>query len=189
MSIRVVLADDEALVRTGLRMMPAVDGIEAARRIVADPAVPTTVVMLTTFDDDELLLRALQASAAGFLLKSMPSEQLTAAIRVAAGGEAMLAPALVRRLLDHYISHHDPGPVAAQRIATLTDRERQVLQLIATGYSNAEIATQLYLGEGTVKTHVAHILAKLRVRDRVQAVVAAYEGRLVRPGHGPGHQT
>jgi DNA-binding NarL/FixJ family response regulator len=217
MSVRVVIADDEALVRAGLRMileaepdlevvaeasdggeavvlcrqlrpdialvdvrMPRVDGIAAARRITADPEVPTGVVMLTTFDADELVVEALRAGARGFLLKSMPREQLVAAVRAAVGGDALLAPELVRRLLDDLLTRAAPSPLPG--VEQLTPREAEVLRLIARGLSNAEIAGRLVLGEGTVKTHVAHVLAKLGVRDRVQAVVAAYESGLVRPG-------
>ncbi|WP_448642825.1 response regulator [Geodermatophilus sp. URMC 63] len=217
MSVRVVIADDEALVRAGLRMileaepdlevvaeasdggeavalcrqlrpdialvdvrMPRVDGITAARRIAADPEVPTGVVMLTTFDADELLVEALRAGARGFLLKSMPREQLVAAVRTAVGGDALLAPELVRRLLDDLLTRAAPAPLPG--VEQLTPREAEVLRLIARGLSNAEIAGRLVLGEGTVKTHVARVLAKLGVRDRVQAVVAAYESGLVRPG-------
>ncbi len=217
MSVRVVIADDEALVRAGLRMileaepdlevvaeasdggeavvlcrqlrpdialvdvrMPRVDGIAAARRITADPEVPTGVVMLTTFDADELVVEALRAGARGFLLKSMPREQLVAAVRAAVGGDALLAPELVRRLLDDLLTRAAPSPLPG--VEQLTPREAVLLRLIARGLSNAEIAGRLVLGEGTVKTHVAHVLAKLGVRDRVQAVVAAYESGLVRPG-------
>ncbi|MGY1719239.1 response regulator [Blastococcus sp. SYSU DS0753] len=219
MSVRVLLADDEALVRAGLRMileaeaglevvgeagdgvdavglcrqlrpdvalvdvrMPRLDGIQAARRICADPAAATAVVMLTTFDADEHLVEALRAGAAGFLLKSMPREQLVAAVRSAGTGDVLLAPSLLRRLLDDHVRRVGPTLARAPGLDRLTAREEEVLRLVARGLSNAEIADRLVLGEGTVKTHVARVLAKLGVRDRVQAVVVAYESGLVRPG-------
>jgi DNA-binding NarL/FixJ family response regulator len=218
MTIRVLLADDEALVRTGLRMileaepdlevvgeasdgadaltmcrdlrpdvalvdirMPRIDGIQAARRITADPSLDTAVVMLTTFDADEHVVEALRAGATGFLLKSMPRDQLVTAVRAAVSGDALLAPALLRRLLDDFVTRS--ATATAPGIDELTPREEEVLRLVARGLSNAEIADSLVLGEGTVKTHVARVLAKLGVRDRVQAVVVAYESGLVRPGH------
>ena len=219
MTVRVLLADDEALVRAGLRMileaepdlevvgeaadgvdalamcralqpdvalvdirMPRLDGIQAARRITADPAVRSAVVMLTTFDADEHVVEALRAGATGFLLKSMPRDQLVTAVRAAVSGDRLLAPTLLRRLLDDFVRRVGTRTVQVPGIGELTAREEEVLRLVARGLSNAEIAEQLVLGEGTVKTHVAHVLAKLGVRDRVQAVVAAYESGLVRPG-------
>ena len=219
MSVRVLLADDELLVRAGLRMileaepdlevvgeasdgveaiglcrelqpdvalvdlrMPRLDGIQAARRIAGDPALHTAVVMLTTFDADEHVIEALRAGAAGFLLKSMPRDQLVTAVRAAPRGDSLLAPTLLRRLLDDFVRRAAAPPSPVPGLADLTPREEEVLRLLARGLSNAEIASQLVLGEGTVKTHVAHVLAKLGVRDRVQAVVAAYESGLIRPG-------
>ena len=219
MTVRVLLADDEELVRAGLRMileadpalvvvgeagdgaeavamcrslrpdvalvdlrMPRLDGIGATRRIVDDPALSTAVVVLTTFDADEHVVAALRAGATGFLLKSMPRDQLTGAVHAAVRGDRLLAPALLRRLLDDVLRRATTAPAPVPGIDELTPREEEVLRLLARGLSNAEIADHLVLGEGTVKTHVAHVLAKLGVRDRVQAVVAAYESGLVRPG-------
>lgn len=215
-TIRVLIADDQALVRTGFRMildaqrdidvvgeaidgrdairhherlspdvvvmdvrMPTMDGIEATRRLVAlDP--PARVLILTTFDLDEYVYEALRAGASGFLLKDRPPEELVAAVRVIAGGEALLAPSVTRRLIEEFARR---APSSSRTdLADLTDRERDVLVLMARGLSNGEIAHSLYVAETTVKTHVGRILSKLRVRDRVQAVVLAYESGLVRPG-------
>ena len=223
--IRVVLVDDQQLVRAGLAMvinaqddlrvvaeagsgaeavallartpadivlmdvqMPVMDGLEATRRILADAdarglgeATPK-IVMLTTYDVDEYLLSAIRAGASGFLLKNAPPEDLLAAVRTVFTGDAVIAPSATRRLLGHVAAtpavHFEEDP----RIRLLTDREREVLTLMARGSSNAEISAALYLSETTVKTHVRHILAKLRVRDRVQAVVLAHESGLTRPG-------
>ena len=210
--IRLVIADDEELVRTGLRMIlgsepdlavvgEAADGDEALRRVTQlDPDVllldlrmpvrdglwalgelhdhPVRVVVLTTFDTDANLQRALLAGAAGFLLKDAPADQLVAAIRAAATGDAVLAPSVVRRL----VKGLDPAPPGSPAVLDpLTDRERDVLVLMADGCSNAEIGERLHVTEGTVKTHVARILMKLGVRDRLQAVVAAYRSGAVRP--------
>lgn len=217
MTVRVVVADDEPLVRQGLRLvlehdgaatvvgeatdggealaltrahrpdvvlldirMPVLDGIEAARRIVADPTLAAVhVVMLTTFADDALVVGALRAGAQGYLLKSMPPEQIRTAVRAAAEGQASLAPTLVERLVEEYARRRmEPAPA----LGSLTERETDVLREIATGRSNHEIAARLYVSEGTVKTHVAAVLRKLGLRDRTQAAVAAYELGLVRPG-------
>ena len=217
MTVRVVVADDEPLVRQGLRLvlehegaatvvaeagdgvqalaltrehrpevvlldirMPVLDGIEAARRIVGDPALTAVrVVMLTTFADDDLVVGALRAGAQGYLLKSMPPEQIRAAVRTAAEGQTSLAPTLVERLVHEYARRRvAPAP----SLGALTERETDVLREIATGRSNQEIAARLFVSEGTVKTHVAAVLRKLGLRDRTQAAVAAYELGLVRPG-------
>jgi DNA-binding NarL/FixJ family response regulator len=208
--ITVALADDQPLVRSGLRMilegepdieivgeaadgteavalvaeaqpevllldvqMPGVDGLAAVEQLVASE-VSTKVLMLTTFDLDEYVYRAMRAGASGFLLKDMAGEDIVAAVRQVAGGaDALLAPALVRRLVDRYTSERPP--VSTPALDRLTARELDVLRLIARGLSNAEIAAELFIGESTVKTHVARILVKLDLRDRVQAVVLAYE--------------
>jgi DNA-binding NarL/FixJ family response regulator len=219
--IRVLIADDQALLRTGFRLiigsepdlevageaadglqaielarrlrpdvvlmdvrMPQLDGIEATRRLLADGSGVTRVLMLTTFDLDEYVFEALRAGASGFLLKDAPADQLIAAIRIVAAGEALLAPSVTRRLIEEFARTsarpRDPAPDLAQ----LTPRELEVLTLLARGRSNAEIAEALFLGSTTVKTHVGRILMKLDLRDRVQAVVLAYESGLVQPGVG-----
>lgn len=215
--LRVVIADDEPLVRQGLRLvlelepglqvvaegtdgasavklvrrhrpdlalvdvrMPGLDGIEATRLICAQPDLDATrVVVLTTFADDALLVGAVRAGASGYLLKSMPPEEIRAAVRAVAEGRTILAPALMDRLLQEYAGRRTaPSPV----LERLTGRETDVLRQVATGRSNGEIALALHVSEGTVKTHVAAILRKLDLRDRTQAAVAAYELGLVRPG-------
>jgi DNA-binding NarL/FixJ family response regulator len=212
--IRVVLADDQPLVRTGLRMilntetdievvgeaadgaeaidrcaelhpdvvlmdvrMPGTDGIEATRSVTAVDD-PPRVLVLTTFDLDEVVYDALRAGASGFLLKDAPEERLVAAIRVVADGGSLFAPSVTRRLIEEF-SRRGVRPVID--LQGLTEREHEVLRLVARGLSNAEIGTELYVTENTVKTHVARLLMKLGVRDRVQAVVLAYESGLVRP--------
>ena len=216
--IRVMLVDDQEMVRVGFRMileaesdlsivgeaadgaaaieiakrakpdvilmdvrMPRVDGIEACAAI-RDQHPSTMVMMLTTFDLDDYVHAALRAGASGFMLKDAPAEQLVEAIRVIARGDALLAPSVTRALIDEIARQPVSDPSAFPGLDTLTDRELEVLRLMATGRSNAEIATELYLGEATIKTHVGHILAKLGARDRVQAVVVAYESGLVTPG-------
>jgi DNA-binding NarL/FixJ family response regulator len=215
--IRVLLADDQDLVREGLRMildaeddievvgeagngrqaleqarllepdvvlmdvrMPELDGIEATRRLAAS-GLRARVLVLTTFDLDEYVYRALKAGASGFLLKDTRREQLVAALRTIAGGDALLAPAITRRLIEDFCSGPEPG-VTPEATASLSERELEVLRLLARGLSNSEIASELFLGEATIKSHVARILAKLDLRDRVQTVVFAYESGLVRPG-------
>ena len=216
--IRVIVADDHALVRGGFQMileaqpdievvgeaangleavelarslapdvvlmdvrMPGLDGIEATRRVTAASAQGPRVLMLTTFDLDEYVYRAIRAGASGFLLKDVRPAELVHAVRVVASGDVLLAPAITRRLLEEFVRRPPPGQRPAG-LGELTDRESEVLGLIARGLSNAEIAQRLFLGETTVKTHVTRILAKLHLRDRVQAVVLAYESGLVRPG-------
>ncbi|WP_395638041.1 response regulator [Pseudolysinimonas sp.] len=216
-AIRILLVDDQELVRTGFRVilgsvpglevvgeasdgaraielarelrpdvicmdvqMPVLDGLDATRRIVADPEATGTVLVLTTFDDDDSLFRALDAGASGFLLKTASPEQLVDAVRVLAAGDALLAPEVTRRVIERF-----GGVTAAPRAAeldALTEREEEVFRLVARGLSNAEIATGLHVGEATVKTHVSSILLKLGVRDRVQAVVRAYETGFAVPG-------
>ena len=161
--------------------MPGIDGIQATRLILADPATAhTRILILTTHDLDEYVYDALRAGASGFLLKDLPPEQLTAAVLAAPQGDTLLAPAVTRRLIEHFTATSRP-PTPPAALSRLTPREVQVLQLLAHGLSNAEIATRLVLSEATVKTHVGRILAKLELRDRVQAVVLAYETGLVRP--------
>jgi DNA-binding NarL/FixJ family response regulator len=218
MSVKVLLVDDQALVRAGFRMildaepdievigeaadgveavdfvrlttpdvvlmdvrMPNLDGIEAARRILALGG-ETKVLMLTTFDMDEYVYEALRAGASGFLLKDVPPEQLVSAILVVAQGEALLSPSVTRRVIEEFTKRPPQRDGPPPEVADLTAREVEVLQLIARGLSNAEIAKELFVSETTVKTHVARVLMKCNLRDRVQAVVLAYESGLIRPG-------
>ena len=160
--------------------MPGQDGLEATRLLLADPS-PPRVLMLTTFDTDEYVYRAMKAGASGFLLKSVPPEQLLYGIRLCAAGEALLAPAVTRRLIEQFVARPLPGQSPGQ-LAVLTARETEVLRQIARGHANAAIAAHLYLSEATVKTHVSRVLTKLALRDRAQAVVLAYETGLVQPG-------
>ncbi len=163
--------------------MPVLDGIGATRRITADPRTSgVRVLVLTTFDVDEYVFAALRAGASGFLLKDVTPEQLFAAIRVVAAGEALLAPAATRHLVQAFISRPSPGRPDRRLLDELTAREREVLLLVAQGISNAEIAGRLVVSPATVKTHVSRILAKLGLRDRAQLVVAAYESGLITPG-------
>ena len=163
--------------------MPDVDGIEATRRLLGDDGSDAKVVMLTTFDMDEYVYDALRVGASGFLLKDVPPEQLVAGIHAVASGDALLAPSVTRRVIEEFVRRPpDSMRAAPPELAELTARELEVLQLIARGLANAEIAAELVVSETTVKTHVAHILMKLGLRDRVQAVVFAYESGLVLPG-------
>jgi DNA-binding NarL/FixJ family response regulator len=160
--------------------MPELDGIEATRRLLSGPDPRPRVLVLTTFDLDEYVYEALRAGASGFLLKDAPEDQLVAAIRVAADGGAMFSPAVTRRLIEEFARRERSEPPPA--LEELTQREVEVLRLVARGLSNAEIAAELVVSEHTAKTHIAHILSKLSLRDRVQAVVVAYESGLVKPG-------
>jgi DNA-binding NarL/FixJ family response regulator len=217
--IRVVVADDQELVRAGFRVlietaedlevvaeagsgaealeasireqpdvvlmdvrMPVLDGVEATRRICAAPeAAGTKVVMLTTFDRDEYVHEAMRAGASGFLLKDTPPAHLLDAIRVIAAGEALLAPTVTRRLIEEFVRSPAPRRVASAELDVLTEREKEVLSLVAQGQSNAEIAGALVLSPATVKTHVSRVMSKLHARDRAQLVVMAYEAGLVIP--------
>ena len=162
--------------------MPELDGLQAAGRILADPDLSTAVVMLTTFDANEHVYEALRIGASGFLLKDTPAERLLDAIRVAAAGEALIAPSITRRLIASFARSARPaGEGVPARLSELTERELDVLRLMARGLSNGEIAGELILGENTIKTHVGRVLSKLGLRDRVQAVVLAYETGLVTP--------
>jgi DNA-binding NarL/FixJ family response regulator len=161
--------------------MPVMDGLEATRRITALPGAPK-VVILTTFDLDDYVYEALRAGASGFLLKDAPRGDLIAAVRVAAAGDALLAPSVTRRLIEAFARRPAAAAPAPSKLASLTPRERDILRLVARGRSNAEIARELVVSEATVKTHVGHLLAKLDLRDRVQAVILAYETGAVIPG-------
>lgn len=167
--------------------MPGIDGIEATRRIVADPLLATTkILVLTTYDLDEYVYQAVRAGASGFLLKSAPPLQLVAAIHAVAAGDTLLAPEITRRLLEEYVRRPAPGGALLAPLTELTDRELDVLRLIARGWSNSEIAAALFVSEPTVKTHINRLFRKLGVRDRIQAVVLAYDTGLVRPGESGG---
>lgn len=163
--------------------MPKVNGLDATRTIMAMPGIPPKVIMLTTFDADEYVFSALRAGASGFLLKDSPPEELTHAVRVVAEGEALLSPKITRALISDYAARPTLPVSPAATLSGLTDRELDVMKLVAGGRSNAEIAAELHLAEQTVKTHVSRILNKLDLRDRTQMVVCAYETGLVRAGH------
>jgi DNA-binding NarL/FixJ family response regulator len=162
--------------------MPGMDGLEATRLITRDSSPAPKVVMLTTFDLDDYVYEALRAGASGFLLKDSPRHDLIAAIRAAAAGDALLAPSVTRRLIEAFARRPPEATPSPSQLASLTARERDVLLLLARGRSNAEIAVALFVSEATVKTHVGNVLAKLGLRDRVQAVILAYETGLVVPG-------
>ena len=166
--------------------MPILDGIEATRLITNDPDLAgVRILILTTFDLDEYVYAALQAGASGFLLKDAPPERMFDAVRVVAAGEALLAPAATRRLIESFLDQQNTArPDAVHLLSTLTDREREVLGLVGRGMSNAEISDHLVVSEATTKTHISRAMAKLSARDRAQLVVLAYEGGLVHPGHG-----
>ena len=161
--------------------MPELDGIEATRRLVAAGG-RARVLVLTTFDLDEYVYQAMKAGASGFLLKDANREQLASAVRTVAAGDSLLAPAITRRLIEDFCKRPPPTAGLPEAVAHLSERELEVLRLLARGLSNAEIATNLYLSDTTVKSHVARILAKLNLRDRVQTVVFAYESGVIRPG-------
>jgi DNA-binding NarL/FixJ family response regulator len=161
--------------------MPVLDGIAATQRIVAD-GLATRVLVLTTFDQDDIVYHAMKAGASGFLLKSAPPARLVDAIRIVADGDALLAPSVTRRLVEDFVRRPPPGQERPPAMDDLTERELEVLQLIARGLSNGEIAATLVVSEATVKTHVNRVFSKLDLRDRVQAVVLAYESGLVQPG-------
>jgi DNA-binding NarL/FixJ family response regulator len=162
--------------------MPVMDGLEATRQITANPDAPK-VVILTTFDLDDYVYEALRAGASGFLLKDAPRADLIAAVRVAAAGDALLAPSVTRRLIETFARRPASVVPSPSRLSSLTPRERDILLLVARGHSNTEIAAELVVSEATVKTHIGHLLAKLDLRDRVQAVILAYETGAVIPGH------
>ena len=219
MSTKILIADDEELVRTGFRMileaqddfevlgeasngteavemarslqpdvilmdihMPEMDGLEATRQIAEDERTPETrVLILTTFDQDEYVYKALRAGASGFLLKRTPAATLVEGIRVIADGDALLAPSVTRRLIDQFAHTPEPNKPASDALKALSERELEVLTLVAKGLSNSECAEQLFLSEGTVKTHVKRIYTKLDLRDRTQAVIFAYQTGMVDP--------
>ena len=220
MTIRLLVADDQELVRAGFAAvlatqrdfevvgeaadgreavegtrrhrpdvvlmdvrMPTVDGIAATAEICADQRVKTRVLILTTFDVDEYVMAALRAGASGFLLKDAPRDSLYAAVRTVAAGDALLAPSVTKRLIERQLRTTEPPVELRRRLDSMTDREREVLAMLARGLPNADIATQLHLGEPTVRTHVGRIYAKADARDRAQAVVFAYESGLVQAGH------
>jgi DNA-binding NarL/FixJ family response regulator len=220
MSIRIVVADDEELVRAGFRMMldskpdldvvgeaadgaeaveiarrlqpdvvlmdirmPGMDGIEATRRISElDTGSPIRVIVLTTFDDDEYVYGSLRAGASGFLLKDTPPAELVRAVHEVVEGRSLLSPSVTRKVIERFASAPGADPVLLERVGRLTERETDILKLVAQGLSNAEIGRRLFVSEATVKTHVSRVLFKLEVRDRVQAVAVAYETGLVHPG-------
>ena len=162
--------------------MPVLDGIEATRLITSNDACDTKVLVLTTFDLDDYVYGALRVGASGYMLKDTPAKDLVAAVRIIAQGDALLSPSVTRRLIEEFARRAEPEAVGATLPDDLTEREREALELLAHGLSNREIATEMFIGEATAKTHVSRLLTKLGVRDRVQAVVVAYETGLVRPG-------
>ena len=222
MSISVVLVDDQALIRTGFKMileseddieivgeagdgdqgvaavrrlrpdvvlmdvqMPTMDGLEATRRIVQEGSIPSRIVILTTFERDDYIFDALRAGASGFLLKNSPPDELVHAVRVVAAGEALLAPSVTQKVIEEFIEQPARHSSEAE-LGRLTARETEILKLLATGKSNAELAGHLFVGEGTIKTHVSNVLTKLGLRDRMQAVIFAYESGLIEPGRRRG---
>jgi DNA-binding NarL/FixJ family response regulator len=221
-SISVVLVDDQALIRTGFKMileseddieivgeagdgeqgvvavrrlrpdvvlmdvqMPTMDGLEATGRIVQEGSIPSRIVILTTFERDDYIFDALRAGASGFLLKNSPPDELVHAVRVVAAGESLLAPSVTRKVIEGFIEQPARHGSEAE-LGRLTERETEILKLLATGKSNAELASHLFVGEGTIKTHVSNVLTKLGLRDRMQAVIFAYESGLIEPGRQRG---
>ena len=180
-AVELAASEDPDVVLMDVRM-PVMDGLEATRRIAASGADAPKVVILTTFDLDDYVYQALRAGASGFLLKDAPRADLVAAIRVAAAGDALLAPSVTRRLIEAFSARPAAVAPSPSRLASLTPRERDILMLVARGRSNTEIASDLVVSEATVKTHVGHLLAKLGLRDRVQAVILAYETGAITPG-------
>jgi DNA-binding NarL/FixJ family response regulator len=164
--------------------MPKMDGIEATKIICDDPHISTRVLMLTTFDLDEYVYAAMRAGASGFLLKDTPAKELADAVRIIAEGNALLAPSVTKRLIEEFAQRPEPRENTVALPVDLTEREHEALQLLARGMSNREIAEEMFVGEATAKTHVSRLLTKLGVRDRVQAVVLAYESGIVQPGSG-----
>ncbi len=162
--------------------MPEMDGIEATQRIIDEPSISTKVLVLTTFDLDEYVYAAMRSGASGFLLKDTPAKELAAAVRVVAEGNALLAPTVTKRLIEEFARQPDPNQSKVELPDDLTEREHEALCLLARGMSNREIAAEMFVGEATAKTHVSRLLSKLGVRDRVQAVVLAYEAGIVTPG-------
>jgi DNA-binding NarL/FixJ family response regulator len=218
MTIKVLLVDDQAMVRAGLHMileaendirvvgeaedgakavtaahklkpdvvlmdiqMPVMNGLEAARRIIQTPGNTSRVLILTTFERDDYVFEALRAGASGFILKNAPPEDLIEAVRVIADGNALLAPSVTRRII-HEFAQRTPRQDLKDKLSSLTEREIEVLRLLAKGKTNSEIAADLFVGETTVKTHISNLFTKLDFRDRVQAVVYAYESGLIQPG-------
>ncbi len=218
MSIKVVLVDDQALIRTGFKMilesegdidvvgetsdgeqaiamarsvrpdiilmdvqMPKMDGLEATGRIARDQSIPSRIIILTTFEREDYVFEGLRAGASGFLLKNSPPEELVHAVRVVAVGDALLAPSVTRKVIEEFIQRpaRKSNEVELQR---LTERETEILRLLASGKSNSELASHLFVGEGTIKTHISNVLTKLGLRDRMQAVIFAYESGLIEPG-------
>jgi DNA-binding NarL/FixJ family response regulator len=217
-NVKVVLVDDQALIRTGFKMileseddievvgeagdgeqaisiaramkpdvvlmdvqMPRMDGLEATGRIARDAGMRSRIIILTTFERDDYVFEALRAGASGFLLKNSPPEELVRAVRVVAGGEALLSPSVTKKVIERFVGR--PANRSNEvELGFLTERETEILRLLATGKSNAELAAFLFVGEGTIKTHVSHVLTKLGLRDRMQAVIFAYESGLIETG-------